>query len=112
MRLISQDETTDIPYEKFVFAVTKDNAIACASCPVASPSNISLVATYSTREKALKVMEMLREQYERYEVMKILACGSVEYMTRVLMGDEFIKINQTYRDVNVFKFPKDDEVEV
>lgn len=68
MRIISQDGRTDIPYENFVFGITKDNSIVAIRDTIARPSEIAqgVVATYSAAEKAKKSMEMLREQYKKY----------------------------------------------
>lgn len=70
------------------------------------------LAKYSTEEKAIKAMEMLREQYERLEVFKVLASGATEHMEKSLNYEELVKYNQSYREMNAFQFPKDDEVEV
>lgn len=67
MRIISQDGRTDIPYENFVFGITKDNSIVAIRDTIARPSEIAhgVVATYSTEETAKKAMEMLREDYKK-----------------------------------------------
>jgi hypothetical protein len=69
MRVISQDGRTDIPYENFVFGITKDNSIVAIRDTIARPSEIAhgVVATYSTEEKAKKAMEMLRKEYQKYK---------------------------------------------
>lgn len=114
MRIISQNGNVDLPYEKFVFGITKDNKIACCRECVAPPYEIynGIIAEYSSKEKALKAMEMLREQHERLEVFKVLASGATEHMEKSLTYEELVKYNQLYREMNVFQFPKDDEVEV
>lgn len=114
MRIISQNGNVDLPYEKFVFGITKDNKIACCRECVAPPYEIynGIIAEYSSKEKALKAMEMLREQYERLEVFKVLASGATEHMEKSLTYEELVKYNQSYREMNVFQFPKDEEVEV
>lgn len=114
MRIISQNGNVDLPYEKFVFGITKDNKIACCRECVAPPYEIynGIIADYSSKEKALKAMEMLREQYERLEVFKVLASEATEHMEKSLTYEELVKYNQLYREMNVFQFPKDDEVEV
>lgn len=86
MRVISQDGRTDIPYENFVFGITKDNSIVAIRDTIARPSEIAhgVVATYSTEEKAKKAMEMLREEYQKY--------ASQNYM-------------------KVFQFPAEEELE-
>lgn len=113
MRIISQNGNVDLPYEKFVFGITKDNKIACCRECVAPPYEIynGTIAEYSSKEKALKAMEMLREQYERLEVFKVLASGATEHMGKSLTYEGLVKYNQLYREMNVFQFPKDDEVE-
>ena len=55
---------------------------------------------------------MLRKQYGKLEVMKVLASGTAEYMEKALATDEMIKHYNTYCDMNVFQFPQDDEIEV
>lgn len=65
MRIISQDGMIDIPYENFVFGVTKDNSIVAIRDAVARPSGIvhGVVAKYSTEAKAKKAIEMLHDEW-------------------------------------------------
>ena len=116
MRIISQDGTIDVPYNFFSLSVAsgkyKDVEYACIYCHNISAPHGTKLAEYSSKEKALKAMEMLREQYERLEVFKVLASGATEHMEKSLTYEELVKYNQLYREMNVFQFPKDDEVEV
>ena len=116
MRIISQDGTIDIPYNFFSLSVAsgkyKDVEYACIYCHNISAPHGTKLAEYSSKEKALKAMEMLREQYERLEVFKVLASGATEHMEKSLNYEELVKYNQSYREMNVFQFPKDEEVEV
>ena len=110
MRIISQNGNVDLPYEKFVFGITKDNKIACCRECVAPPYEIynGIIAEYSSKEKALKAMEMLREQHEKVTFLKtIINTEKGTSFVRGLSGTEFDKMTQNY-----FQFPKDDEVEV
>lgn len=93
MRIISQDGNVDLPYEKFVFGITKDNKIACCRECVAPPYEIynGIIAEYSSKEKALKAMEMLREAWIN---------GTVEFEDGIY-----------HRNI-IFQFPQDDEIEV
>ena len=99
MRLISQDGRGDMPYENFIFR-------ACGGDIVASRDILTnekqIVARYSTESKALKVMEMLREEYLKH----IYGSGG-EMATRDLYIPPFAFIPP-----KVFKFPDDEEVEV
>ena len=111
MRVISQDGTMDFPYEiSTIFIYPRiENVIAIQS---AGDSEISIIGRYSSKEKTIKAMEMLREQYGKLEVMKVLASGTAEYMEKSLATDEMIKHYNAYCDMNVFRFPQDDEIEV
>ena len=104
MRVISQDGMQDIPYEKFVFSITKDNRIVATTGCTAPPAELymSSVAKYSTQEKAMKAMEMLREKY----------------LSRMELDGGYYITNGHYVQPNfwvlprVFQFPKDEDVEV
>ncbi len=104
MRVVSQDGMQDIPYEKFVFSITKDNRIVATIGCTAPPAELymSSVAKYSTQEKAMKAMEMLREKY----------------LSRMELGGGYDITNGHYVQPNfwvlprVFQFPKDEEIEV
>ena len=111
MRVISQDGTMDFPYEiSTIFIYPRiENVIAIQS---AGDSEISIIGRYSSKEKTIKAMEMLREQYGKLEVMKVLASGTAEYMEKSLATDEMVKHYNTYCDMNVFQLPQDDEIEV
>lgn len=103
MRVISQDGRTDIPYENFVFGITKDNSIVAIRDTIARPSEIAhgVVATYSTEEKAKKAMEMLREKH----------------LTRMELDGGFDQVNKVYVQPDywvlpkVFQFPAEEELE-
>lgn len=114
MRVISQDGTIDIPYEMVVIQRFEEDVYFLSRNLTGVEDLISDIrlAKYSTEEKAIKAMEMLREQYERLEVFKVLASGATEHMEKSLNYEELVKYNQSYREMNAFQFPKDDEVEV
>lgn len=116
MRVISQDGTIDVNYDYFSFSIASGKykyvEVVYIHCHnLSSPSGTKL-AEYSTESKAIKAMEMLREQYGKLEVMKVLASGTAEYMEKALTTDEMIKHYNAYCDMNVFRFPQDDEIEV
>ena len=106
MRAISQHGNVDLPYEQLVVCHAMENVIALYN------EKEYVLGKYSSKEKAYKAMEMLREQYGKLEVMKVLASGTAEYMEKSLATDEMIKHYNTYCDMNVFQFPQDDEIEV
>lgn len=94
MRIISQNGMVDLPYEQFVVVIDAKTETTI----IAFPTNISDdsyfdFAEYSTKEKAVKAMEMLRTEYEKFQETK--------------------SINGSYFAFNyprVFRFPPDSEV--
>lgn len=98
MRLISQDGKIDIPYENSTIYVvanyghSKENGfhnIVGYEIMAHTGDNYWNIGDYSTEEKALNVMEMLRNQYKRF-------------ITTALMD---IKKENIY-----FRFPADEDV--
>lgn len=122
MRVISQNGMQDIPYEKFVFSITKDNRIV-ATIGCTAPTTemyMSTIAKYSTREKAMKAMEMLRSAYtgmpivfqniEPSEDVKELLKRAKTNGIIAITDDKKSKIE--YVNNMIFQFPKDEDVEV
>ena len=102
MRIISQDGRTDIPYENFVFGITKDNSIVAIRDTIARPSEIAhgVVATYSTEEKAKKAMEELRCAYMCHSLLKMGQTPPDGIDEKLAMGLS-----------GVFQFPAEEELE-
>lgn len=109
MRLVSQDGTYDIPYNLYSVCVLK--AYDCYKVLAFGYENYTL-ATYSTEQKALKAMEMLRKQYSKFEVSKVIACGSAEIMSEQLTQPKVEETISQFWDITIFQFPKDEEIEV
>ena len=122
MRVISQDGTIDVPYENFVFGITLDNYISAVINTAVRPTEVvnGIMAKYSSREKALKVMELLRETYigmpivmQNVDVSEDMAkeferlkkCGVIVQAENQPSKVDFI-------NNAVFQFPQDDEIEV
>lgn len=110
MRVISQDETIDVPYE--MVAIQKfRNAIYFFEPKfdrVEELINDIKLAEYSTEAKAIKAMEMLRKVYEN-NVFYHCTAGSkrFEEVQSILSEEQFRKATTEY-----FQFPQDDEIEV
>lgn len=106
MRVISQYGNVDLPYEQIVVYHAMESVIALYN------GEKCVLGEYSSKEKAYKAMEMLRDQYKGLEVFKVLASGTAEHMEKSFNFDELKKYIQAYHDINVFQFPQDDEIEV
>lgn len=118
MRIISQNGTIDIPYELSAIWISEKYGYSVkANMP---NDEAVLLGMYSSREKALRSMEMLREKYismpivmQNVDVSEDMAreferlkkCGIVVQAENQPSKVEYI--NNT-----VFRFPEDDEVEV
>ena len=106
MRVISQHGNVDLPYEQIVVYHAMESVIALYN------GEKYVLGEYSSKEKAYKAMEMLREQYSRIRIIKALASGACEYMEKSLKPEEFKDIFEEYINMEVFQFPQDDEIEV
>lgn len=107
MRVISHDATMDFPYEiSTIFIYPRiENAIAIQ--PVGD-SEVSIVGRYSSKEKAIKAMEMLRKVYENNVFYHCTASSKrFEEVQSILSEEQFQKATTEY-----FQFPQDDEIEV
>ena len=95
MRLISQNGEIDVPYEKVILGICdQNNGQEYVIYAYHDSPRPLFIATYSNTDKALKVMEMLREKY-------------LEYCTARTSEYWF-----AFNNPKVFKFPADEEVEV
>lgn len=102
MRVISQDGTVDFPYEKAVLYVEYESVIAKVG------NERCVIGIYSTEEKAIKAMEMLREKYENNEFYHHTATTDIFKVSAGLLSNKkFKEATSEY-----FRFPQDDEIEV
>ena len=103
MRVISQDGMMDVPYEKHCFSMDCRNTTKVIMWDIRSTSrDIVTIAMYSTKEKAMKAMEMLREKY----LSRMELDGGYDITNGNYVQPDFWVLPR------VFKFPKDEEVEV
>lgn len=122
MRILSQEgmKYNDIPYEKFCFGIVR-NRMSNKFCILAKETPISesgfslsdVMAEYSTEEKAIKALEMLREAYSPVLVIKEHQEG---LKPNIKPNDWFLTPTLPTQRIEVadnfyFQFPSDDEVE-
>lgn len=124
MRVISQDGTMDVPYDYFSLSLAsgkyKDVEVAYIYCHNLSSPNGTKLAEYSTKVKATKAMEMLRETYTGTPIVmqnvdvsedvakefeRLKKCGIMVQTKNQPSKVDFI-------NNAVFQFPQDDEIEV
>nr|DAO46258.1 MAG TPA: hypothetical protein [Bacteriophage sp.] len=122
MRVISQDGTMDIRYENFAFGITLDNCVVASRNLAASPQELlcGKMAKYSSKEKALKAMEILRETYLSMPIVMQNVDVSeyvVKEFEKLKKCDVMVRVENQPSKVDfvnnaVFQFPQDDEIEV
>lgn len=93
MRVISQDGTVDVPYERYTVFIYKDEYLNIyhIACDCGEPS-CRRIAKYSTEEKAKKAMEKLRETYTNRNTVASI-------------------YHSNFDPPKVFQFPKEEELE-
>lgn len=102
MRVISQHGNVDLSYEQIVVCHAMESVIALYN------GEKYVLGEYSSKEKAYKAMEMLREHNEGVIFLKTII--NTEKGTQFVSGlpkTDFNKLTQNY-----FQFPQDDEIEV
>ena len=110
MRVISQDGTLDVPYEMVVIQRFEEDIYFLNRNLTGVEDLISDIrlAKYSTEEKAIKAMEMLREHHEKVAFLKTIINTEIgASFVRGLSENDFDKMTRNY-----FQFPQDDEIEV
>lgn len=108
MRVISQDGTKDFPYDSslfFVYAGCINGRIYVRMQLCGGYDDSVDVADYSTKEKAVKAMEMLRQEYLRETTI-----NQTKKVTDEIV--EITGIRYYFNAPKVFQFPQDDEIEV
>lgn len=122
MRVISQDGTIDMPYEEVIIQRFKSRIYFLNKnlTGVESLSDDMQIAEYSTEEKAIKAMEMLRETYIGMPIVmqnvdisedvakefeRLKKCG-------IMVQTENQPSKVDFINNAVFRFPQDDEIEV
>ena len=102
MRVISQHSNVDLPYEQIVVCHAMESVTALYN------GEKYILGKYSSKEKAYKAMEMLREHNEGVNFLKtIINTEKGTQFVRVLPKTAFDKMTQNY-----FQIPQDDEIEV
>ena len=118
MRIISQNGTIDVPYE---MSDIRNNDGLIILCMVGETGKGSVIATYSTSEKAQKAMEMLRTAYAgRFVTTADIPDDFEEQLKELIKGGFGTVIVKDTNDSRVefgnlngyFQFPQDDEIEV
>lgn len=123
MRVISQNGTIDVPYERFIISVNmqEQSEIIAWTGNHISDDECIVMASYSTEEKAEKAMEMLRNAYTGRFVTNANVADDFNEQLKELMKGGFgtVIVKDTndsrveFNDLNgYFQFPQDEDVEI
>lgn len=96
MRVISQHGNVDLPYEQIVVRHEMEYVMAVHK------EKEYVLGKYSSDDKAIKAMEMLREKYLQYISLQ---GGESVFVEAVFQPNYWVL-------PKVFQFPQDDEIEV
>ncbi len=117
MRLVSQNGEFDVPYE--IAALSRTGNIIRAYVPMVGEKG-TVMARYSTEEKAKKVMEMLHNTYTGAFFSRNIEFPEDDIKKLIYMastkGFGIIKTSMDGSEMKfepaniVFRFPEDDEV--
>ena len=102
MRVISQHGNVDLPYEQIVVCHATESVIALYN------GEKYVLGEYSSKEKAYKAMEMLRERHTD----NVFCREDIQYKAEIMLDEGLNVVREMMMKCEYFQFPKDDEVKV
>ena len=102
MRVISQHGNVDLPYEQIVVCHAMESVIALFN------GEKYVLGEYSSKEKAYKAMEMLRERHTD----NVFCREDIQYKAEIMLDEGLNVVREMMMKCEYFQFPKDDEVKV
>lgn len=102
MRVISQHGNVDLPYEQIVVCHAMESVIALYN------GEKYVLGEYSSKEKAYKAMEMLRERHTD----NVFCREDIQYKAEIMLDEGLNIVREMMMKCEYFQFPKDDEVKV
>lgn len=113
MRIISQSGLLDAPYELLAISTySKNMAIIVGTFPgndLGKGDRVYILAEYSTEEKAIKAMEMCREQYAQSELNKDMIQKVADTLSKISVS-VIDDVRKQLAEKYLFQFPADDEI--
>lgn len=102
MRVISQHGNVDLPYEQITVCHAMESVIALYN------GNKYVLGEYSSKEKAYKAMEMLRERHTD----NVFCREDIQYKAEIMLDEGLDIVREMMMKCEYFQLPKDDEVKV
>lgn len=115
MLIRSQDKTVMVNMDN-VFGVGIRGVNGAAAIYAGSSSGCCDIAEYSTKAKAMKVLDMIQETYAEYKITCTFLTGFTGHRAIVESNDicvnGFKELAEGFKKNMVFQMPEDSEVEV
>ena len=102
MRVISQNGNYDFPYEHIVVRHEMEYVMAVHK------EKEYVLGKYSSDDKAIKAMEMLRERHTD----NVFCREDIQYKAEIMLDEGLNIVREMMMKCEYFQFPKDDEVKV
>ena len=119
MLIRSQDKTALVKFENIVINLYYPDGkeIICWSLhDTQRDGGYFSLGNYSSKEKALKVLDMIQERYSDYQTTHTVSNGLATMSLFVDCSDEtnelYMKVQNALGKIVVFQMPEDSEVEV
>lgn len=113
MRIISQSGLLDAPYELLAISTySKNMATIIGTFPgndLGKGDRVYILGEYSTEEKAIKAMEMCREQYAQSELNKDMIQKVADTLSKISVS-VIDDVRKQLAEKYLFQFPTDDEI--
>lgn len=115
MLIRSQDKTIIVNIDN-AFSIAIRDINGAASIYVGSQGGCCIIAEYSTKAKAMKVLDMIQEAYGEYKITRTFLTGFTGHRAIVESNDihvnGFKELVKSFKKNMVFQMPADSEVEV
>lgn len=115
MLIRSQDKTIIVNIDN-AFSIAIRDINGAALIYVGSQGSCCIIAEYSTKAKAMKVLDMIQEAYEEYKITCTFLTGFTGHRAIVESNDiqvnGFKELVKSFKKNMVFQMPEDSEVEV
>ena len=115
MLIRSQDKTAIVNFDN-VFNIAIRDINGAVAIYIGSQGSCCNMAEYSTKAKAMKVLDMIQEAYEEYKITCTFLTGFTGHREIVESNDihvnGFKELVKNFKKNMVFQMPEDSEVEV
>lgn len=113
MRIISQSGLLDAPYELLAISPYSKNMVTIIGTfpgnDLGKGDRVYILGEYSTEEKAIKAMEMCREQYAQSELNKDMIQKMADTLSKISVS-VIDDVRKQLAEKYLFQFPADDEI--